>query len=749
MLRDRQPAAGEGSFKFDPGSADAALVNLHDVAPTVTREQLDALLGAAEHLDVHFQPLIGFDTRAVVGAEALLRARLDGAPLSPIAVIEAATRAGRMREIGRHVLARACGTHAVWRAAGHGCLTMMVNIDATELGNPELASSTASILVDHGMPADRLVLELTETAFIEDLPEVRENLAALRALGVGLALDDFGAGYASLSHLRSVPLTMVKLDRQFVASVDGAGIDHEIVRNVIRLGHALGLRVVAEGVEKESQREALQALGCDAWQGFLRSPAVPFDQFLADLESSTSSVGSSAIESTRPADPADPVESLDSFVLRRIGTGRWAHLGGRGRGEGWAGIVEVDEAATPVIVRAAEVGVERVQHDEQQWLFGPYHPRAAVVIAVDHDTVVVFGSMVVPALPDLPDDEWTHLAKALADDTTTVSPAKRLADELEMSEALQGLISNTPDTLDEAMRHVVSSTAGALSCEFGVLYLPAAGKIAFDDHTIHTIDTDALTAALDGLSKVMHAPICVQNADEVPFPIPLPSDFRVRSWIALPTAPAFGGILVCAHTDRGPRGFTTLCQSLGRKLAEAAELVLYAGSEKERLAAAASDATVEARMDALTGLMNRRGWNDAVDGCTASEFAPVSVVIADLDDLKRVNDTEGHAAGDRLLVAAARCLSTLVRDVDVVARTGGDEFAILMRGADEQVCRRFVEQLDTLLDAERIEAPSLRISAGHATNDGTTRLDATVALADARMYAAKAASKRTAAAVNR
>ncbi len=619
---------------------------------------------------------------------------------------------------------------------------MMVNVDATELADPDLAAATESILVEREMPPERLVLELTETAFIEDLPAVRENLAALRDLGVGIALDDFGAGYASLSHLRSVPLTIVKLDRQFVASVDDTGIDHEIVRNVIRLGHALGLRVVAEGVELESQRAALQALGCDAWQGFLRSPAVPSDQFVTDLEASNSSAVSSAIESSQLV---DPVESLDSFVLRRIGPDRWAHLGGSGRGEGWAGIVEVDEVTTPVIVRAAEIGVERVQHDEQQWLFGPYHPRSAVVVAVDPDTIVVFGSMVTSTLPHRCDEEWTRLAAALASDTTSVSPAKRLADELKMSEALHGLISNTPETLDEAMRHVVASAAGALSCEFGVLYLPTAGKVVFDDHLIHTIDTDALTDALDALSLAMHAPICVQNADEVPLPIPLPSDFRVRSWIALPTAPAFGGILVCAPTDRGPRGFTTLCQNLGRKLADAAELVLYAGSERERLTTVASDATVEARMDALTGLRNRRGWNDAVDACDPSEYEPVSVVIADLDDLKWVNDSDRHAAGDRLLVAAARCLSTLVREDDVVARTGGGEFAILMRGADEHVCRRFVEQLDTLLAAERIEAPTLRISAGHATNDGTEPLETTVALADARMFATKAASKRTSA----
>ncbi len=704
----------------------------------VTAEQLDWLLQSPDRLGVYYQPMIGFDTRAVIGAEALLRTRLDGAAVSPLAVIDAASRMGRMREVGRQVLAEVCRTHAAWRAAGHGCITMMVNVDATELADPQLVDATARILREHDMPHELLILELTETAFIEDLPVVHANLAGLRALGVGLALDDFGAGFASLSHLRSLPLTMVKLDRQFVASVDGTGVDHEIVRNVIRLGHALGLRVVAEGVELESQRAALESLGCDAWQGFLRSPAIPADHFLAQLQPPTTSRSSATMASSASADSHD---WLDSFVLRRIGSGRWAHLGGRGRGEGWAGIVEVDEDAAPAVGRALTDGTHHVRNDEQRWLVGPYHPRSAVVVPVDRDTVVIFGSMTDRDLPDLPNSEWSSRATVLAENTSSVSPAKRLADELEMSEALQDLISNAPDTLDEAMRHVVASTASALSCEYGVLYLPTEGKIAFDDHTVHDVDAEALTEALGKLARSVNAPICIQNADEVPLPIPVPPDFRIRSWIALPTAPAFGGLLVCAHTDRGPRGFTTMCQKLGRRLADAAELVLYAGSERERLQTEASSATVEARMDALTGLMNRRGWDDALRSCERGD-GPISVIIADVNDLKLVNDSQGHEAGDQLLVSAARCLSTLVRADDVVARIGGDEFAILMRGAGEAVCDRFISQLHSLMDVERIARPEFSIAAGHATNRGDEPLAQTVATADALMYAAKASYKQ-------
>ncbi|MEO6571358.1 MAG: GGDEF domain-containing protein, partial [Ilumatobacteraceae bacterium] len=298
------------------------------------------------------------------------------------------------------------------------------------------------------------------------------------------------------------------------------------------------------------------------------------------------------------------------------------------------------------------------------------------------------------------------------------------------------LISGSPTTLDEAMRHVIASVAGALSCEFGVLYLPAVDLIAFDDHTIHDVDISAIRTALDLLLLDINGMTCVQNAAEQPLPLPLPTDFGVRSWIAFPTSPSLGGLIVCAHTDRGPRGFTAMCQQLGRKLADSAELVLHAAVERERLLSEASTATVEARMDSLTGLLNRRGWDDAVRRSDADPERNFSVVVADLNDLKAVNDSLGHAAGDRLLRAAARCLSNLVRNDDVVARIGGDEFAILMRDTEDAVCRRLVAQLEALLEIERIATPELSVAAGFATNQGESAFE-TVRRADAAMYACK------------
>jgi diguanylate cyclase (GGDEF)-like protein len=688
-------------------------------------------------MEVYFQPIVGFDSDTTVAAEALLRATLDGIPVNPSIVIAAAESAGRIREIGRHVIAIACAAAHRWQQAAGRPVCLSVNLAADELNQPDLVAETAAILTHSGLDPRLLWLELTETALIGDTSVVRQNLIGLRSLGVSLVLDDFGTGFASLSHLRSIPLAAVKLDQQFIANVDVPGADHEIVRSVIRLAHALDLRTVAEGVETIGQRDALAALGCDAWQGFLRSKAVPSDDFITSIRP-----GARPAPATSFLTVAAPAAApLDSFVLRRISADRWAHIGGDGRGEGWAGIVDVDASETPRLAQALQSGgVERVVLEHRGWLFGPYHPGGAVIVPLGADTLVIFGAASSDAIPTLDDEEWTNRATALSDRIHAVSPAKRLGDELELSEALQALLATDPETLDEAMRDVVESVASALSCEFAVLYLRESGRMVFSDQTFHAVDTLEFAAAMDALTNATSAPSCRQNASAQPLPLPMPRDFGVRSWIALPTAPRLGGLIVCAHTDRSPRGFTSLCQRMGARLAEAAELVLHTASDRERLSSQAQTAAAEARCDPLTGLFNRLGWNEAVSRVErVTAGGDVAVLVADVNNLKIVNDRDGHEAGDELLKAAADLFRSVVRSTDIVARIGGDEFGVLLPNSDEAVCRRLLAQIARDLDAA--SGPGLSIAVGHAVRLPGESIATTIAWADDRMYAKKRAMK--------
>jgi diguanylate cyclase len=171
--------------------------------------------------------------------------------------------------IGAWVLEQATDQLASWREQSWGAsLTVSVNLAARQLRQPDLIPSLMSALLASGMEPAALCLELTETTFMEDAGSHREALAGIKGLGVGLAIDDFGTGYSSLTYLKRFPVSVLKIDQAFVRGLGEDAADTAIVKSVIDLAHALGLVVVAEGVETENQVAHLRRLGCDLAQGY-------------------------------------------------------------------------------------------------------------------------------------------------------------------------------------------------------------------------------------------------------------------------------------------------------------------------------------------------------------------------------------------------------------------------------------------------------------------------------------------------
>jgi diguanylate cyclase (GGDEF)-like protein len=232
-------------------------------------------------LEIWYQPKVDVVSGRVVGVEALLRQRAaSGEIQSPAQILQAAEQAGMMAEITAHVLATAVADCASWRA--ESCVVpVAVNITPDDLSSPELPSAIGALLDCHGLPGDMLSLEITETAMLNDPARSAEVMQALRRLGVTLSADDFGVGYSCLSRLVQLPLTELKIDLGLVLSMHTSRHGHATVRAVIDLGHALGLRVVAEGVEDERTLRELREARCDLAQGYLFSRAVPAPELLA------------------------------------------------------------------------------------------------------------------------------------------------------------------------------------------------------------------------------------------------------------------------------------------------------------------------------------------------------------------------------------------------------------------------------------------------------------------------------------
>ncbi|MEO7852134.1 MAG: EAL domain-containing protein [Rubrivivax sp.] len=229
---------------------------------------------ASGRFRLHYQPQIELRSGRVVGAEALIRWR-DPAlgEVSPARFIPVAEDSGFIIALGDWVLAQAVRQAATWHALGLA-VPIAVNVSALQFQQPQFVDRVAAVLATSGLPPQCLELELTETILVRDADEALHRLQALARLGVRLSIDDFGTGYSSLAYLKRFPIGKLKIDRSFIKGLPGDDSDAAIVVAILQMARALGMKVIAEGVETESQRQFLSDSGCDEFQGFLFAPAL-------------------------------------------------------------------------------------------------------------------------------------------------------------------------------------------------------------------------------------------------------------------------------------------------------------------------------------------------------------------------------------------------------------------------------------------------------------------------------------------
>jgi len=237
---------------------------------------------AERGLHLRYQPQISARDGKLLGVEALARwTHPTLGEIVPDRFIRLAEQSGLIDAIGEWALEEACAQLRAWDVQELKVPCVSVNISPMHFRNRELLPVVAAALQRHSLSPDRLLLEITEGVVMDDCPIALENTRALQALGIRLSMDDFGTGYSSLSHLAKLPVTELKIDRSFITELEQSENAQTLVTAVIRIGQSLGLTVVAEGVETDSQRRFLQALECDVLQGFLFSKALPPAEFEA------------------------------------------------------------------------------------------------------------------------------------------------------------------------------------------------------------------------------------------------------------------------------------------------------------------------------------------------------------------------------------------------------------------------------------------------------------------------------------
>jgi diguanylate cyclase (GGDEF)-like protein len=266
----------------------------------------------ADHeFTVNFQPIVDLGTGEVTGAEALARwHHPTHGMIDPLRFLEAVERSGLLPAFAEAILDQALIAAVSWRAAGFD-LPVSVNVSPRSLLDARFPGSVLARLRAHGLPPDRLVLELTETLTLSQLDVVDRVLSRLRDSGVRLALDDFGTGYSSLSLLSRIPVHELKIDRSFVTAMESSAEAAAVIRSTLDLGRSLDLAVVAEGVESEPQRRALWEAGCAAGQGHLFARPLPAGGLLAALQRGSGG---------RPGTLAPPLH--DAGAVIRLPAGR-------------------------------------------------------------------------------------------------------------------------------------------------------------------------------------------------------------------------------------------------------------------------------------------------------------------------------------------------------------------------------------------------------------------------------------------
>lgn len=234
---------------------------------------------------LHYQPKFDAVSGIPVGAEALLRwQHPQQGLLLPATFIELAEKTGLIIPIGEWVLNEACRQMRLWYAQGYEDWRIAVNLSALQFCHAGLVKSVATALDRHQLPANSLTLEITETTAMSDADASMTVLQQLSDMGVDLSIDDFGTGYSSLMYLKRLPANELKIDRGFVRDLEHDGDDAAIVSAIVALGHALGLRIVAEGVETDVQQNFLTRLGCNSLQGYLLGHPLPAERFMADIQ---------------------------------------------------------------------------------------------------------------------------------------------------------------------------------------------------------------------------------------------------------------------------------------------------------------------------------------------------------------------------------------------------------------------------------------------------------------------------------
>jgi diguanylate cyclase (GGDEF)-like protein/PAS domain S-box-containing protein len=716
---------------------------------------------------LHYQPQVSVSTGEVVGVEALARWQHPTRGLVfPDAFIPAAEHTGLIGAFTSYVLDAALMQAAIWADQGRPLL-VSVNLSGRNLLDEQLPAEVAGLLAAHGVPASLLELEVTESAIMLDPVRARRLLEALSELGVRLSIDDFGAGYTSLSQLKTLPVDELKIDRSFVMTMSSDARDALIVHSVIELAQNLGLHTVAEGVETAQALAVLRGFGCDIAQGYYVARPAPIDVFDAWRSARSTSVPVPApVALTPPQRTADAVLAPRDFAEPASP----------------AAALRASEERFRALFTQAPIGIVEARADG---ILVAVNPRLCAMLGYTSDELIGQPAAMLVGASDrteqardiaaLPDSDGYAARRIYRRKDGTAFPALiNMAVVRQISGAVHRMVGMIVDISDlvaaqesvaaagiELANNQVFTDSLLASTDVGIIACDRFGKLTITNRTArswHGLDPDvepspeqlALLAAdlfeADGVTPLEIGNNALRRA------------FRDGStWKGeMVIAPANGPATRVMATGSPMRSLSgepvgAVATMHDITLLHQRESVLH--RVEERLADVASH-------DPLTGLPNRTLLADRLTKTlarTSRSGHQLAVLFCNLDGFRAVNENGGDGAGDAVLEATAKRLLATLRAEDTAARVSGDAFVVILEpssrtwagpdGAPIDV-RAYAVQV-----AERIETAcalpvdfggheyTVTVSIGLAFAQAGDDVDEVLAQADAAMYRAKSLGK--------
>ncbi len=758
----------------------------------ISAQEIGAAL-RSDRLEVHFQPVVLLPSWHIVGFEALARLRgLDGELAQPSAFVPVAEASGLIGSLGLHVLRTSVQAAAAWRSRSTGLATatVSVNVAPSQLEEPGFVDVVRALLAECELPGSALVLEITESTATSAW--VRPVLERLSAIGVRIALDDFGIGFATLDNVRRLPVHVLKLDRSFVAGVTQAGADRAIARVVVDLADSLGLSVIAEGVETVEQAQELVRLGCPVGQGYLFSEAV------RDPAAAVALVA--AARGPERGESGEVTEGwsveLDGAVIaaaRLLGPGgqRASRTDGPHRATlhayatALARRIGMPESAVRTVARLAlvhDLGRLSVDGALPQALTAPElrglidltdDPLPGVqtgrrrteleIIALARKAAARETSESILEAACEVRERSPQLAQALTelvDAPPVVVPLAEVIDDLDrrrvgrrgMEQRLRSLVGITRvlgsprDSLElmrvalEEVRRIVGAASASIERwdrdNARLTTLVNVGQLGPDEVTFPrgefyelSVYTQARHTMLTGLPFI-HT---VDDPDAPEEAVAVLESLQKYSSAAIPVyldGRAWGQVWLTTTVGEPPFAASDI-----ETLTAIATLMGGVIAQAENL----DQVSRLAFEDPLTRVANRRSVDDALQQLAASGQS-VAVAVLDVDLLREVNETAGYARGDRALIDLAEALSRALIGWpgSSVGRLGSDDFCVTIPGGDRADAQALVG--DALRRLEQAgDGPQVSVGIAVSGQDWTPR--EVLAEADAALYRVKSQAR--------